>query len=116
VLNIGLLGLPLARQDGSSQFESDMKSCNSMKQIRIASSKKPTMKEGLQASIQPIISTVNSRFAHLKHGGIPIQIAPDPSSADLDALKQILLTINPAMNLTGIVAFAIMFFQIVILS
>ena len=73
MLNLGLQNLATARESMESTKEIRMRSLGTLKKIREAAQRDPSLRENLEASIKPVLDLICNRFSQLKYSGNPIQ-------------------------------------------
>ena len=105
LLNIGLQGLALARDDAGA-YEATIKSCKSMNALRQAESKTHGLKAAYHASIEHARKTLENAFSSLQLKGKQVRVYPSSreSTAVVNALNRIEPLIKTEENIPHAIA------------
>ena len=105
-LNIGLQNVALSRKEMTPAFESAMKRCNSMADIRAVGATTEGFEEAFAASIGPSIEIIEGRFEQLGWTGRTVEVLKPCSAETLAAIEKVLVDLDPEFfaTLEGVIA------------
>ena len=93
-LNLGLQCVGLARHPGNERFESEVKDCNNMNQLRMKAQKHSTFREEALDSVAPVKAVLTEVLERLKLKEKNIHVSSAASEGELMAVWKSLMAID----------------------
>ena len=97
LLNLGLQCVGLMRREMPAQYESAIKNCNSMAEIRKASTG-PSFVDTVTDSLSPCITLLTDLFSRLKLKGEPVQSFFATSDAEIKEFWSAVLSVDHTLQ------------------
>lgn len=97
-LNLALQSCALSRQAMTPALEMRMKSLNSMKAVRAAASRDPSLKPALMEAVKPAMDGVKDMFGRLKRNEEAFRVRSAATEDDVTSLVEILQLIEPEIT------------------
>ena len=100
ILNFALQNVATERSKGNDDFEKEIKSCNSMQQIRDKNEKVDSgmVKEEWGKSVRPVQQIISDRFSRLSLKEENFESVPTVTDDEIDRLKEYIPKLFPGMD------------------
>ena len=79
-----------------------VKSLNSLKGVRAASSKNPALKQALLYSMEPVQQILKERFSRLKRNGEQVRVHSPSTEESIQQLAEMLSVIDESLDITNL--------------
>lgn len=102
LLNLALQNVALCREQMDDAKEYRVKSLNSLKAVRAASSKDPALKQALLESLEPVQQILKERFSRLKRNGEQVCVHSPATEESIQQLAEMLSVIDESLDITNL--------------
>ena len=98
IINMGIQCIGLMRKEAKDEYESVIVKCNNMSQLRAAAEKKSGLAEEVLDCMSPVKLLLSDVIMRLKLKQKPFELYPAASEAEIKALWENLLNIDPTLT------------------